>query len=252
MAASSWLRAAVILLCAFDMLLVLPPGTGAAEDPSGKPGEAAPPPPKKKKKDIRDYNDADMARLLEQWEVCGARPCPHPLNHPGHAPSLALHPLPSVPLPSDPLTSSLPPLRVLVDPFKPPLSLRPTPPSHCPQPAFLGPLISGQPLAWSPHLLPLSWPPTLIPPAWLLMVREPYKWQGDLLHSIPEQWRWGWDYRKDYYVIFIPERNGERNIHERDRERDRHGWLPPARPVLGQSDPEANCDLLDRRSTLSL
>lgn len=23
-----------------------------------------------KKKDIRDYNDADMARLLEQWEVC--------------------------------------------------------------------------------------------------------------------------------------------------------------------------------------
>lgn len=25
----------------------------------------------KKKKDIRDYNDADMARLLEQWEVNG-------------------------------------------------------------------------------------------------------------------------------------------------------------------------------------
>uniref|UniRef100_I3KCS6 LRP chaperone MESD n=1 Tax=Oreochromis niloticus TaxID=8128 RepID=I3KCS6_ORENI len=24
----------------------------------------------KKKKDIRDYNDADMARLLEQWEAC--------------------------------------------------------------------------------------------------------------------------------------------------------------------------------------
>ena len=24
-----------------------------------------------KKKDIRDYNDADMARLLEQWEVRG-------------------------------------------------------------------------------------------------------------------------------------------------------------------------------------
>lgn len=23
----------------------------------------------KKKKDIRDYNDADMARLLEQWEA---------------------------------------------------------------------------------------------------------------------------------------------------------------------------------------
>lgn len=26
----------------------------------------------KKKKDIRDYNDADMARLLEEWEVCVA------------------------------------------------------------------------------------------------------------------------------------------------------------------------------------
>ncbi|KAK1327740.1 hypothetical protein QTO34_012646 [Cnephaeus nilssonii] len=68
MAASSWLCAAVLLLCASDLLLVLPPGARAAEDPAGKPGEAAPPPPKKKKKDIRDYNDADMARLLEQWE----------------------------------------------------------------------------------------------------------------------------------------------------------------------------------------
>ncbi|XP_059534175.1 LRP chaperone MESD isoform X2 [Myotis daubentonii] len=68
MAASSWLRAAVVLLCASDLLLVLPPGARAAEGPAGKPGEAAPPPPKKKKKDIRDYNDADMARLLEQWE----------------------------------------------------------------------------------------------------------------------------------------------------------------------------------------
>lgn len=29
----------------------------------------------KKKKDIRDYNDADMARLLEQWEVmCREQP----------------------------------------------------------------------------------------------------------------------------------------------------------------------------------
>ncbi|CAK6442384.1 unnamed protein product [Pipistrellus nathusii] len=69
MAASSWLCAAVLLLCACDLLLpVLPPGARAAEDPAGKAGEAAPPTPKKKKKDIRDYNDADMARLLEQWE----------------------------------------------------------------------------------------------------------------------------------------------------------------------------------------
>lgn len=29
---------------------------------------------KPKKKDIRDYNDADMARLLEQWEVCVSSP----------------------------------------------------------------------------------------------------------------------------------------------------------------------------------
>lgn len=28
---------------------------------------------KAKKKDIRDYNDADMARLLEQWEVIGVK-----------------------------------------------------------------------------------------------------------------------------------------------------------------------------------
>lgn len=96
MAASSWLCAAVLLLCASDLLLVLPPGARAAEDPAGKPGEAAPPPPKKKKKDIRDYNDADMARLLEQWEVRGARPSPHPPNPPGSAPSLALHPLPDL------------------------------------------------------------------------------------------------------------------------------------------------------------
>ncbi|XP_037020104.2 LRP chaperone MESD isoform X1 [Artibeus jamaicensis] len=68
MAASSWVRAAVFLLCASDLLLLLSPGAGADEGTAGKPGEAASPPPKKKKKDIRDYNDADMARLLEQWE----------------------------------------------------------------------------------------------------------------------------------------------------------------------------------------
>lgn len=33
----------------------------------------------KKKKDIRDYNDADMARLLEQWEVIFYRPAPEDL-----------------------------------------------------------------------------------------------------------------------------------------------------------------------------
>lgn len=75
MAASGWARAAVVLLCAFDLLLLLlplPPPVRAAEGPAGTPSEAAPPTPKKKK-DIRDYNDADMARLLEQWEVRGAR-----------------------------------------------------------------------------------------------------------------------------------------------------------------------------------
>lgn len=44
--------------------MLRPPGAYAANSP----GEATPPLPKKKK-DIRDYNDADMARLLEQWEV---------------------------------------------------------------------------------------------------------------------------------------------------------------------------------------
>lgn len=74
MAASGWARTAVVLLCAFDLLLLLllPPPVRAAEGPAGTPSDAAPPPPKKKK-DIRDYNDADMARLLEQWEVRGAR-----------------------------------------------------------------------------------------------------------------------------------------------------------------------------------
>lgn len=67
MAASRWLRAALLFLCASDLLLLPSPGACAAETP----GEATPP-PRKKKKDIRDYNDADMARLLEQWEVRAA------------------------------------------------------------------------------------------------------------------------------------------------------------------------------------
>lgn len=54
MAVDFRLRCIVLLLCTF-LLCVL-----ATED-KDKP---------KKKKDIRDYNDADMARLLEQWEVC--------------------------------------------------------------------------------------------------------------------------------------------------------------------------------------
>ncbi|XP_063781886.1 LRP chaperone MESD [Pseudophryne corroboree] len=43
----------VVCVCLLLLLLTL---SGAAEEK------------KKKKKDIRDYNDADMARLLEQWE----------------------------------------------------------------------------------------------------------------------------------------------------------------------------------------
>ena len=74
MAASGWARAAVVFLCASELLLLLllPLRAFAAEGPAETPGEATPP-LRKKKKDIRDYNDADMARLLEQWEVCGAR-----------------------------------------------------------------------------------------------------------------------------------------------------------------------------------
>ena len=74
MAASGWARATVIFLCACDLmlLLLLPPRAFAADSPAETPGEATPP-PRKKKKDIRDYNDAVMARLLEQWEVRGAR-----------------------------------------------------------------------------------------------------------------------------------------------------------------------------------
>ncbi|XP_066886144.1 LRP chaperone MESD isoform X2 [Kogia breviceps] len=69
MAASGWARAAVVLLCASELLLLLllPLRAFAAEGPAETPGEATPP-LRKKKKDIRDYNDADMARLLEQWE----------------------------------------------------------------------------------------------------------------------------------------------------------------------------------------
>lgn len=67
MAASTWIRAVLLFLCASDLLLLPPPGACAADTP----GEATPP-PRKKKKDIRDYNDADMARLLEQWEVRAA------------------------------------------------------------------------------------------------------------------------------------------------------------------------------------
>lgn len=66
---SAWARTAVVLLCVSDLLLLvlLPPRAFAAEGPAKTPSEATPP-PRKKKKDIRDYNDADMARLLEQWE----------------------------------------------------------------------------------------------------------------------------------------------------------------------------------------
>lgn len=82
MAASGWARAALVLLCASDLLLPpLPPRASAAEGAAGTPGEASQP-PRKKKKDIRDYNDADMARLLEQWEV-RARAHPRASLRPG-------------------------------------------------------------------------------------------------------------------------------------------------------------------------
>ncbi|XP_078386601.1 LRP chaperone MESD [Cetorhinus maximus] len=44
------------------LLLVLLLSGAAGEEDGPKAGQ------KKKKKDIRDYNDADMARLLEEWE----------------------------------------------------------------------------------------------------------------------------------------------------------------------------------------
>ncbi|KAM8804709.1 LRP chaperone MESD [Eudromia elegans] len=46
------------------LVLALALCAAAADEPEGKRRPAA----GKKKKDIRDYNDADMARLLEQWE----------------------------------------------------------------------------------------------------------------------------------------------------------------------------------------
>lgn len=45
---------AVLLLCTYLICIL------ATDGQNNKP---------KKKKDIRDYNDADMARLLEEWEV---------------------------------------------------------------------------------------------------------------------------------------------------------------------------------------
>ncbi|KAI5929538.1 LRP chaperone MESD [Manis javanica] len=67
MAASGWARSVAVLLCASSLLVLLPPPRAyASEGPARTPGEAAA--PARKKKDIRDYNDADMARLLEQWE----------------------------------------------------------------------------------------------------------------------------------------------------------------------------------------
>lgn len=72
MAACRWACAALLLLCASDLLPW--PRTHAAESPAGTAGEATAPP--RKKKDIRDYNDADMARLLEQWEVRALGPGP--------------------------------------------------------------------------------------------------------------------------------------------------------------------------------
>lgn len=97
MAASGWARSAAVLLCASSLLVLLPPPRAyASEGPARTPGEAAA--PARKKKDIRDYNDADMARLLEQWEVRGAPglfhppprrpPVPQPAA-PGPAPSAA-------------------------------------------------------------------------------------------------------------------------------------------------------------------
>ncbi|XP_030581032.1 LRP chaperone MESD [Archocentrus centrarchus] len=53
MASSFLCRCAVLLLCTYMVYAVQ---TETKEKP-------------KKKKDIRDYNDADMARLLEQWET---------------------------------------------------------------------------------------------------------------------------------------------------------------------------------------
>ncbi|XP_044518445.1 LRP chaperone MESD [Gracilinanus agilis] len=61
MAAFRWQLLALALFFTSDLLLCL---ISANEDTK----TTAQPPPPRKKKDIRDYNDADMARLLEQWE----------------------------------------------------------------------------------------------------------------------------------------------------------------------------------------
>nr|XP_020144679.1 LDLR chaperone MESD [Microcebus murinus] len=76
MAASGWARAALLLLCASDLLLLLSPREAcAAEGPAGTPGEAGPWCVVARNKET--YMEAfrrlhidlsDMARLLEQWE----------------------------------------------------------------------------------------------------------------------------------------------------------------------------------------
>ncbi|XP_060708905.1 LRP chaperone MESD [Hemiscyllium ocellatum] len=57
-APAAWIS--VLLLLLLPLLLLLS-GPAAGEENRPKAGP-------KKKKDIRDYNDADMARLLEEWE----------------------------------------------------------------------------------------------------------------------------------------------------------------------------------------
>ena len=144
MAASGWVRAALVLLCASDLLLPpLLPRACAAEGAAGTPGEASPP-PRKKKKDIRDYNDADMARLLEQWEVRARAPA-------GCSRSRAPLPLTSGPSARAPST---PRLGVALSakagrPCCPPqphpsAPLRPSGAS----PYFLGALVVSEPGAW--------------------------------------------------------------------------------------------------------
>lgn len=52
MASDFRLRSVLLLICTYFVVILATSSTNKA-----------------KKKDIRDYNDADMARLLEQWEV---------------------------------------------------------------------------------------------------------------------------------------------------------------------------------------
>ncbi|KAG5198102.1 hypothetical protein JEQ12_007792 [Ovis aries] len=159
MAASGWARAAVVFLCACDLmlLLLLPPRAFAAEGPAETPGEATPP-PRKKKKDIRDYNDADMARLLEQWEVRSAR-TPSRLFCPESLPSDLLPPLSWDPLHLRlgvfrPLNLLCPHANGPYDPLQLPLTLSPltTSPSVCrPPPQAVHPSV-----LFSPFLGPLQ------------------------------------------------------------------------------------------------